>query len=310
MSSSTQVGTPLATEKHVRHGAPEYRQMKREVAAAYDRAARRYDQVGTRRFQYFGQLLVERLDVAPQSWILDVATGRGAILFPLAERLGADGRIVGIDLAREMVVLTGAELRRRGMANAAVLQMDADALAFAAERFDVVTCGFALFFVDFTHVLAELYRSLKPGGTLAVSVNHSPADPAEYERWKWQFRLKREALGASFRPSAACVAPLRLGTPERLDAALEQAGFVDVRVETAEATFYFADEEDWWQHELSQGSRLWADGMSEAARERYKQGAFERLREMKEDRGIRVVDGAMLAFAKKPDSGGRGSSTG
>ncbi len=292
---------PLRGEGHVLLGDPEYGRMKRDVAAAYNRAARSYDQVGTRRFRHFGSELVDGLEVPPAAKVLDLATGRGAILFALAERLGPDGLVVGADLAREMVVQSAVEARRREVTNAAFLAMDADALAFAPERFDIVTCGFALFFVDFDHVLPELHRVLKPGGMLAVSVNHSPADPREYERWKWLFSLLREAMGPGFRPPPACTAPMRLGTRERLAAALERAGFVDIRLDTTEATLYFADEEDWWRHELSQGSRMWADGMSESARERYRQGAFARLREMKEDAGIRVVDGAMFAYARKPE---------
>lgn len=308
MRSEAGTTPPLISDRYVRLGTPEYHRMKLDVAAAYNRAARRYDQVGTRRFRHFGRALVERLDVAPASTVLDLATGRGAILFPLAERLGPDGRVVGVDLAWEMVVQTGAELRRRGVANAAVMQMDADALAFADERFDAITCGFALFFVDFAQVLPRLYGLLKPGGMLAVSVNHAPADPREHQRWRWLLPLMREVLGPDFRPPPACTAPLRLATPERLEAALEQAGFVDTRIETLKATFHFADEEDWWSHELSQGSRLWSDGMSEEARERYRQGAFERLREMKDEHGIRVVDGAMLAYARRPGPGAEEAS--
>lgn len=309
MTSKAGATTPLLGEGQLRLGTPEYRQMKQDVAAAYNRAASRYDQVGTRRFRHFGRDLVDRLDVAPAARALDVATGRGAILFPLAERLGPTGLVVGVDLAYEMVAETRAEARRRGVANAALLQMDADALAFAPDQFDVVTCGFALFFVDFDHVLPKLHQLLKPGGTLAVSVNHSAADPQEYERWKWLFSLLRKVMGPGFRPPPACIAPLRLGTPERLETALERAGFADIRLAATEATLYFADEQDWWQHELSQGSRLWADGMSASARKLYKQEAFEHLREMKEAEGIRVVDGAMLAYARKPGRSDRGASS-
>lgn len=240
--------------------------------------------------------------------VLDLGTGRGAILFPVAASLGVGGRAVGVDLALKMTARTHAQARSQGLDNTCLAQMDADALAFAADSFDVITCGFALFFVDFENVLASLYQVLRPGGTLAVSVNHSPSDPDEYERWKWLFPLLREVMGPGFRPPPACVAPLRLGTPDRLNGVLEQAGFTDVRLETIRATLYFEDEQDWWRHELSQGSRMWADGMTDEARETYRQKAFEHLRGMKGDRGIRVVDGAMLAFATKPDAGRRESS--
>lgn len=299
---------PLAGESNLRLGRPEYLQLKQDVACAYDRAADDYDQVGTRRFRRFGRELVDRLDLAPDMRVLDVGTGRGAILFPVAANLGPSGRAVGVDLALKMIVHTHAEAERQGLDNVHVQQMDADALAFAADSFDVITCGFALFFVDFENVLASLYQVLRPGGTLVVSVNHSLSDPDEYERWKWLFPLLREVMGPGFRPPAACVAPLRLATPDRLSSVLEQAGFTDVRLETVQATLYFKDEQDWWRHELSQGSRMWADGMSDEARETYRRKAFEHLKGMKSDRGIRVVDGAMLAFATKPHTGRRDNS--
>src|SRR5690606_35256629 len=104
---------------------------------------------------------------------LDLATGRGAILFPLAERVGERGRVLGVDLAVGMAVETAAEARRRGLRQVRVLAMDADALGWQNARFDLITCGFALFFVDIDAVLTRLYGLLRPGGTLAVSVNRS-----------------------------------------------------------------------------------------------------------------------------------------
>jgi len=35
--------------------------------------------------------------------VLDVATGRGAVLFPLAKAVGPLGKVVGIDISRQMV---------------------------------------------------------------------------------------------------------------------------------------------------------------------------------------------------------------
>jgi len=61
-------------------------------------------------FRYFGARLVEAAGVEPGDRVLDVATGRGAVLFPAAERVGPTGEVTGIDLSPEMVRLTGADL--------------------------------------------------------------------------------------------------------------------------------------------------------------------------------------------------------
>ncbi|HLA42518.1 MAG TPA: hypothetical protein VJZ27_03725, partial [Aggregatilineales bacterium] len=67
--------------------------VKQEVVGIYDRAAHLYDQVGTKQFTYFGTLLVNSLPVLPGLSVLDVATGRGALLFAAAEKVGESGKV-------------------------------------------------------------------------------------------------------------------------------------------------------------------------------------------------------------------------
>jgi ubiquinone/menaquinone biosynthesis C-methylase UbiE len=55
---------------------------KRLVAALYDRVAPDYADLGPPLFAHAGRRLVEIAAVAPGDRVLDVATGRGAVLFP------------------------------------------------------------------------------------------------------------------------------------------------------------------------------------------------------------------------------------
>ncbi len=80
-------------------------EFKQTVVGTYDRAAHLYDQVGARRFTYFGGLLVERLNLPAGAQVLDLASGRGALLLAAAEKVGSGGRVIGIDLAPQMVAL-------------------------------------------------------------------------------------------------------------------------------------------------------------------------------------------------------------
>jgi SAM-dependent methyltransferase len=79
------------------------------MAALYSRVAPTYVEQGVPRFAYAGRRLVELAGVGPGDSVLDVATGRGAALFPAAERVGHTGRVVGIDLAEGMLERTRAE---------------------------------------------------------------------------------------------------------------------------------------------------------------------------------------------------------
>src|SRR3954447_15767090 len=91
---------------------------KDTVVGMYDRAAPIYGQVGTKQFTYFGNLLVDRLHVPRGAKVLDIAAGRGALLFALAEKVGEQGHVLGIDLAPTMVAETSAEIQRRGLKQA------------------------------------------------------------------------------------------------------------------------------------------------------------------------------------------------
>lgn len=71
---------------------------KRRVAALYTQVAADYAELGPPLFAHAGGRLVEIAGVAPADRVLDVATGRGAVLFPAAERIGPSGQVVGMTL--------------------------------------------------------------------------------------------------------------------------------------------------------------------------------------------------------------------
>jgi ubiquinone/menaquinone biosynthesis C-methylase UbiE len=55
-------------------------EQKAWLAGVFDRAAPTYDRVGDAYHEHFARRLVDRLDVAAGSRLLDVACGRGAVL--------------------------------------------------------------------------------------------------------------------------------------------------------------------------------------------------------------------------------------
>jgi ubiquinone/menaquinone biosynthesis C-methylase UbiE len=87
--------------------------VKRLRAGVFGRGARDYDRVGTPIFGRLGRRLVELAAVQAGDHVLDVATGRGAVLLAAAELVGERGRVIGVDLAEEMVALTSADMRAR-----------------------------------------------------------------------------------------------------------------------------------------------------------------------------------------------------
>lgn len=272
---------------------------KQEIVGVYDRASLTYDRVGIRTASYFGARLVKSLDIFPGAQVLDVACGRGALLFPAALKVGPAGRVVGIDLAPGMVEATAAEIIERRLAQAEVRLMDGDAPNFPDSSFDFILCGYALHFLNYPRALRHFKRLLKPGGDLGVVGPYIPTNHQEnLARWAWLFQLTREVFPPDFVPPAAWTAPNRLSTPEAMTSALQNAGFENIRISREEKMMFFVDENDWWDWEWSQASRFWLEGMSPAGLAHFKQAAFEKLGQIKTPEGIPMLWGAQYATAK------------
>lgn len=124
--------------------------------------------------------------VAPQAtWrALDIATGAGhtALAFgPLV------AHVVASDITDEMLAETARLAAERGLSNVETAKADASKLPFEDSSFDLVTCRLAAHhFPDPAAFVAESYRVLRPGGTVALVDNVSPdeailplATPAE-----------------------------------------------------------------------------------------------------------------------------------
>jgi len=146
---------------------------RRVVVWLYDRFAPRYD--ATKQFsardeaRFLGQPLAQALANMGAPLVLDVATGTARLPLALCRQPDFGGRVIALDLSRQML--------RRAAANLAayrdrvtLLWQDASRLPFTDHVFDAVTCLEALEFVPDAHAaLAEMVRVLRPGGVLLLS---------------------------------------------------------------------------------------------------------------------------------------------
>jgi demethylmenaquinone methyltransferase/2-methoxy-6-polyprenyl-1,4-benzoquinol methylase len=100
--------------------------------------------------------------------ILDIATGTGDLAINLTET-GAK-RIVGLDISRGMLEVGKKKVRERKLENTVEMVVgDSEQLAFGDNSFDAVTVAFGVRnFEDLQKGLSEIYRVLKPQGTLVV----------------------------------------------------------------------------------------------------------------------------------------------
>ena len=107
------------------------------------------------------------LDLKQGEYVLDVGPGPGLLLLEIAKRVGARGRVVGVDLSEPMI-----ELARRRCADFPSVELevaDAAALEFDAKSFDaIVSTQVYEYVADIPAAFARLFEITRPGGRVAI----------------------------------------------------------------------------------------------------------------------------------------------
>jgi demethylmenaquinone methyltransferase/2-methoxy-6-polyprenyl-1,4-benzoquinol methylase len=152
------------------------------IAADYDRWAQILSFGNDRRWH---DLLVDRLEVGPQSLVADVATGPAAVAMTIAWRHGS--RVIGIDQNPRMLEAGRARVRAAGLDGRIELRRgEAEALPLDDASVDALVHTYLLRYVDDPPVvLRELARPIRPGGQMASLEFFVPAGAWYPAWWAW-----------------------------------------------------------------------------------------------------------------------------
>ncbi|MEK7879081.1 MAG: methyltransferase domain-containing protein, partial [candidate division NC10 bacterium] len=138
------------------------------VKRAYDVISPAYDLLFDRIFHRGRVAAVSRMRIAPGQRVLEIGIGTGLNL-PLYP---SDCHLVGIDLSRQMLRKAQEKVEELGLANVALIVMDATRLTFADDTFDHVLATYVISAVpDPVQALREARRGCRPGGAI-VMLNH------------------------------------------------------------------------------------------------------------------------------------------
>lgn len=142
--------------------------MAATVRAFYGRWARLYDTIATAPgVASWRRRAVDRLDLAAGETVVEMGCGTGANLPVLREQVGPDGRVVGLDITRELLVRARERVGREGWANVSVLQADATQPPITASVDAVLGTFVVGMFPDPADVVAQ-WCDLCPGGRVAL----------------------------------------------------------------------------------------------------------------------------------------------
>ncbi|QEE15203.1 class I SAM-dependent methyltransferase [Promethearchaeum syntrophicum] len=196
-------------------------------------------------WEVFGFHLANSVKLSEITIALDIGTGWGDCLIPLAKRIGSNGELYGIDINVKCVHKARSELMKHSITNARVELMNASELKFENNFFDVIICGFLGFddYFDFENnniykdqnnlIMKELYRVLKPKGRIAFS--------------SWKFQEDFEIVAEMTQNTLKSLGYSK-ENEQGFQLLMQDAGFKDIQIELTDYQRVYESIEDFWKN--------------------------------------------------------------
>jgi demethylmenaquinone methyltransferase / 2-methoxy-6-polyprenyl-1,4-benzoquinol methylase len=176
----------------------------------------------------------------PDGLVLDLCCGTGDWALSLAS--AGKARVIGGDFAHPMLVRAREKAARQAAGNGRTaipfLEADALSLPFANGSFDLVTTAFGFRnLANYESGLREIFRVLKPGGTIAILEFTEPPDHFLGKVYRWYFCNVLPRIGGLLSGDAGAYAYLpksvsRFLRPEALSSLMGAVGYGAVEFET------------------------------------------------------------------------------
>jgi SAM-dependent methyltransferase len=261
-------------------------------AATYAATADHFDDPALSFWDRFGRQTVARIGLRAGDEVFDACCGTGASALPAAHAVGSAGQVIGFDVAEPALALARAKAQAQGLANVEFRAADVEHTGLPSQSFDAVVCVFGVFFLpDMAAALAELWRLVRPGGVLAITVwGPDFLEPATTAFWA-AVGAERPDLVGGFHPWT------RVTDPAALSQLFHQAGAAAPTLEAEPGTHPLARPEDWWTVVLGTGYRATVDELGPAAAQRVRAAgvAWLRRHEVRE-----LQTNVVYARARKP----------
>ncbi|MFD2739280.1 class I SAM-dependent methyltransferase [Sulfitobacter aestuarii] len=171
--------------------------------------------------------VLARADLAAGQQVLDIGCGAGTSSLQAAERVGAQGHVLGVDISAPLVA--HARARAEGHHNVSFAHEDAAVHPFEPAHFDRLISRFGvMFFADSTAAFRNIASALKAGAKISFAawgqIDHNPyfTLPAQ---------TARAVLGPRPKTDPDLPGPFAFRNPGRVEDILRKSGFTEIASE-------------------------------------------------------------------------------
>jgi SAM-dependent methyltransferase len=173
-----------------------------------------------------GDLARERLAPKSGEAVVDVGCGTGQTTLQLADAVGPNGRVLGVDISTPMLALARERAATRD--NVSFLEADAQTHSFAPASFDALFSRFGvMFFDDPVAAFTNLGATMRPGGRLSFVCWR----PLELNLWMSEgVRVIASLIPPPPPPPPDAPGPYGFADPHRVRAILTSAGWSGVEI--------------------------------------------------------------------------------
>jgi len=163
---------------------------KAQAKESYDKISCFYDYFAGVFEKKYRNMALDRLNIKRGETVLEVGFGTGHCLKRMAELVGENGKVYGIDISSGMLEVTKQRLEEAGLLDRVELYCeDALKMPYEDNKFDAVFMSFTLELFDMpeiSKVLSEIKRILKQNGRLGVlSMSKEDGDSILSRLYEW-----------------------------------------------------------------------------------------------------------------------------
>lgn len=230
----------------------------RKARDTYNAAADYFDDPANQYWQRYGRRTVERISLQSGARVLDVGCGTGTSAIPAAEIIGTSGKVIGVDLAENLLKIARQKANALELENCEFKVADMETTGYPDKSFDAIVSIFSIFFVqNMEDLAAELWRMLRPNGVLAITTWGPRIFEPMYGKYQSDLKKLRPDLYSAFSPWE------RITTLDSVEQMMNAAGISNAKAIPESGTIQLARPEDWWKVALGSGLRWTIDNLKD-----------------------------------------------